>query len=370
MGLGFRVGSGVRVYGGSRGLGMSVGKGPVRYYTRLGGGSRSRGPTRSSVVAHERQVRQAQKVEEVRAALALDKQLVEMCQAHEEDFEKASKPPAEDPDPIDQEAVKHRLIQEAQSGISPLKFGQRRSAREQALARLDEEIEAEQLRVRTEADERAERWERYWTALEANEEDVVLPTLEQAFEDNEAPAAAVSCRDARVDIVMRWPALDDLVPERKAAVTPTGKPTIKKRSKGERAELYLEALSSHALATAKESIAVCPYLKTIGIAVVRSGQDPARGDDVLEPILFGLLRHEQLFGLNWTNISATAAFLSAAEGRIGMRGKGSNKTLFGLNLEDDSEERDFIGKVAEGMSARVPDDGIDGIPLPVRVLVG
>jgi hypothetical protein len=293
-----------------------------------------------------------------------------MCLAHEEEFAKASKPSPGEPEPVDSRAIRDRLIKEAQGGISPLKLGQRREAKAQALTRLEDEIESERLKLSKEAEERAERWDRYWTALEANEEDAVLPTLEQAFEDNEAPAAAVSCQEARVDIVMRWPMLDDVVPERKAAVTPTGKPTIKKRSKGERAELYLEALSSHALATAKESMAVCPYLKTIGIAVVRAGRDPARGDGVLEPIAFGVLQCERLESLSWTNISATAAFLSAAEGRIGMRGKGSNKALFGLNLDADAEERKFIAQVADGIGARVPDDGIDGIPLPVRVLVG
>jgi hypothetical protein len=371
MGLGFRVGSGVRVYGGGRGLGVSVGKGPLRYYTRVGGGSRSRGTsTRTSVATHERQVRQAQKLEEVQGALDLDNQLVAMCQAHKEDFEKASKPSPEEAEPVDIQAVRNRLIKEAQSGISALKLGQRREAKAQALERLDEEIEQEKTRATEEAKERAERWDRYWTALEANDESVVLPTLEQAFEHNEAPAAAVSCRDSRVDIVMRWPGLDDVVPERKAAVTPTGKPTIKKRSKGERAELYLEAISSHALATAKETIAVCPYLDTVGMAIVRAGHDPARGDEILEPIVFGVLQCADLESLNWANISATAAFLSAAEGRIGMRGKGSNKTLFGLGLNDDSEGRDFITQVAAGLEARVPDDGIDGIPLPVRVVVG
>jgi hypothetical protein len=323
------------------------------------------------VAAHERQVRQAQKLEEIQGALDLDNQLAAMCLAHEEQFAQASKPSPEEPGPVDTQAVRNRLIKEAQSGISALKLGQRREAKAQALEHLDQEIEKEKKRIADEAEERAGRWDRYWADLEANEESVVLPTLEQAFEDNDAPAAAVSCRDSRVDIVMRWPALDDVVPERKAAVTPTGKPTtIKKRSKGERAELYLEAMSSHALATAKETMAVCPYLDTIGIAVVRAGQDPARGDEILEPIVFGVVQCEQLAGLNWANISATAAFLSSAEGRIGMRGKGSNKTLFGLSLDDDAEEREFIAQVAAGLDARVPDEGIDGIPLPVRVLVG
>src|SRR4051794_8197344 len=118
MGFGFSVGSGVRVHGGSRGLGVSVGNGPLRYSTRIGGGPRRRsGPSRTSIAAHERQVRQAQKLEEVQGALELDNQLVAMCQAHEEEFEPASKPDSFKPEPIDRQEIKRRLTKDAVNGI-------------------------------------------------------------------------------------------------------------------------------------------------------------------------------------------------------------------------------------------------------------
>lgn len=371
MGLGFSVGSGVKLHGGSRGLGVSVGKGPLRYSTRIGGGSgRRSGASRTSLAAHEREVRRAKKLEEVQAAVDLDNQLIAMCQAHEENFEPSAAPESFDPEPVDRHQIKARLSKEAVKEISPFKLRQRREAKHAALEDLDAEVAAEEERRAREAADYQSEWERYLTALKANDPWAVLSTLERAFEDNEAPAAAVSCRDSRVDVVLRWPSLDDVVPERKAAVTPTGKPTVKKRTKGERAELYLEALSSNALATAKEAFAVCPSLQQVGLAVVRAGHDPARGDQVLEPIVFGLLTRGQLEDIQWTNISATAAFLNAAKGRVGMRGKGTNKSLFGLDLSDDLEEKSFIGQVADGLEARVPDDGIKGIPLPLQVVVG
>lgn len=107
MGLGFSVGSGVKVYGGSRGLGVSVGKGPLRYSTRVGGGSRrSSGPTRTSQAAYERQVRQAQRAEEVQAVLDLDIALGATCQVHLYDFEPASKPALSSPEAIDRQQLK------------------------------------------------------------------------------------------------------------------------------------------------------------------------------------------------------------------------------------------------------------------------
>lgn len=42
----------------------------------------------------------------------------------------------------------------------------------------------------------------------------------------------------------------------------------------------------------------------------------------------------------------------------------------GLDLDDDPDAGHFIGQVAEGLQARVPDKGVAGIELPVRVVVG
>ena len=124
MGFGFRVGSGVRVYPGGRGLGVSVGSGPVRYYTRVGAGRRS-GSGRTSVTAHERQVRQAQRFEEVQAAVGLDEQLASMCRAHMEDFEPTCRPTQVEPARIDPKVIEAQLVKQAVSGISPFKLGQR-----------------------------------------------------------------------------------------------------------------------------------------------------------------------------------------------------------------------------------------------------
>lgn len=69
-------------------------------------------------------------------------------------------------------------------------------------------------------------------------------------------------------------------------------------------------------------------------------------------------------------MNATAALLGSAEGKIGFRGKAASKALYGLDLDEDSDERAFIAKVAEGLQARVPDEGVAGIELPVRVAAG
>jgi hypothetical protein len=366
MGLGFRVGRGVRLYGGGRGLGVSVGTGPIRYYTRLGG-TRSRGP---SIAAYERQARQAQRLQEIQAVIDLDQQLVDLCQAHRQEFEPPERPVAPPPQPVSEGEIKRRLKTEAAARISPFRFGERRAAKRDALTKLESEVRAEEERLAREAEQLQAQLDDEWARLNSNDPATVLAALEAAFDDNEAPAAAVSCREDRVDIVLRWPAVGDIVPERKAAVTPSGQPTIHKRNKTEQAHFYLEALCSHALVTAKEALAECPAVNQIGLAVVRAGRDPARGDDILEPLLLATVRRDQLAGIRWENVVSTAALLETATGKIGMRGKGANKTLYGLDLGEDEEEREFITQVAAGLKARVAESGIPGLALPVHVVIG
>jgi hypothetical protein len=371
MGMGFRVGSGVRVYGGGRGLGVSVGKGPLHYYQRVGGGGgRSRGPSRTSIAAHERQVRQAQRFEEIQGVLALDQHLLDLCQVHKREFVATEPWVAADVEPVDARAVEQQLKADAVTGISAMRLGERRAAKREAASRVSDAVRGEEGRREAARTEQQAELDRQWALLQQNDPQTVLAMLEAAFADNEAPAAGVSCRGERIDVVMRWPDLDDVVPERKGATTPSGQPTIHKRTKTERAEFYLEALSSNALVTAKEALAVCPEVNQVGIAVIRARTDPARGDQIVEAVLLGTATRDQLAGIHWQNISAIAALLGTAAGKVGMKGKGSNKTLFGLDLSDDAETQEFIATLAEGLEARVAADGVPGIALPVNVVAG
>jgi len=363
MGFGFRVGSGVRIYPSSRGI--SVGHGPVRYYTRVGRGKRRSGG--SSATSYQRQVRESQRTEEVSRVAALSQALSAQCQVHSEEFPQAERTELPGPEPVDEREILKRLEAEAVADVPRFRLGERRTAKTEARRRFDGEVEAEAQRraVHAQAAQRAADEE--WQRLQGNDPEIVLGTLEAAFADNEAPAAAVSCRSNRVDVVMRWPELDEVVPERKPAVTPSGRPTIHKRTKTERADLYLQALASHALVTVKEALAVCPGIEKVGIAVIRVHQDAAKGDQVADAVLFATLKRSQLEGVHWDKVVSTATLLELATGRIGIRGKGGSRALYALDLEDEDEEKAFIAKVAYGLGARVPDTGVPGLELPVLV---
>jgi hypothetical protein len=124
---------------------------------------------------------------------------------------------------------------------------------------------ADQVAVNVEA-ERSRRAERHaaeqaqvdrdWQRLQANDPEVTLDALEQAFADNEAPAAAIDCEGDHTTVVMQFVGPEAIIPEKKPARTPTGKQTLKKRTKTEINALYLQALGSNVLATVKEAFAV------------------------------------------------------------------------------------------------------------------
>lgn len=147
----------------------------------------------------------------------------------------------------------------------------------QARARVEDElvlaVAAEKERREAEREAEQARLDEEWERLCRNEPDVAIAALETAFADNEAPAAPIDCEGERTTVVMEFQSPEAIVPERKPARTPTGKPTLKKRTKTEINTLYLEALGSNVLATAKEAFAVAPGTRVVQLLVIRREVD-------------------------------------------------------------------------------------------------
>jgi len=159
-----------------------------------------------------------------------------------------------------QEAEQKRLddlwaqLQKARAGVAatlPGKVAEEKQRRDAARAAEQQELDAA------------------WTRLLENDPAVTLPALEAAFADNESPAAAIDCDGKRTTVVMQFASPEAIVPERKPSRTPTGKRTLKKRTKTEINALYLEALGSNVLATVKEALAVAPGTEIVQLLVIR-----------------------------------------------------------------------------------------------------
>lgn len=183
-----------------------------------------------------------------------------------------------------------------------------------------------------------------WEKLNANDPSVTLPVLEEAFADNEAPAAAVDCDGNRTTVVMQFVPPEAIVPERKPARTPTGKRTLKKRTKTEINALYLEALGSNVLATVKETFAVAPGTEVVQMLVVRHETDKKHAGE-LAAIYVGEFDRTGYAGASGAR-KAGRALEVAAESALNLKGKTE-----AVSPIDIAGEEDLASLLAEVESA-------------------
>jgi hypothetical protein len=181
-----------------------------------------------------------------------------------------------------------------------------------------------------------------------NESEAVLGAIEAAFADNEAPAAAVDVQGARVTLLMMAPD-PTLVPERKPAVTPTGRPTLKKRARAESNDLYISAVASYALATVKEALAVAPGLQEASIIVLRREQSAGLGDDKLVALFAGRFPRALLNGARWDAIDLARVLDEVSDALLKRRGR--TNELVPLDLDDEPDLAEVVGQVQQALSA-------------------
>lgn len=307
-------------------------------YAHLGGGRRR--STGTSRTAYERELRAQQRASEIETTGALIESFeAAYLRVHREHFETAAAPEALTPAAPDRRALRREERRRALKGISLFAFSDRRDAK----ATADEH--AEQRALALEADGAAERQRQQeeldaaWKRLLANDPDVVLGVLEAAFEDNEAPAAAIGCTDNSVAVVLRMPGRDAIVPDKQADLTPTGRPTVKRISKTLRNEMHATAVMSHALVTTKEAFAVAPALEAVELLAVMDDET------CVQPIYACAFTRDAFDGIDW---SESAATISA---RLGgwLETKGQAAEIACLPLGNEPELLAVVDEIADAV---------------------
>lgn len=364
MGFGVRIAPGVRVSASSRGIRAGVGPraarvhvgagrtrfsssvGPFTYSTSVGGsGRRSSGPSRASVAAYEREMRRLAQ-EQGRDAVARAERM--LVSAHLEDFPTPKPTTAPPPQPVDDVAIHREHKREALKGISLFARAERRAAKARAAETAVRAIREEQTRRDEEHRQTQAALDQAWQALTANDPEQVLHAIEVAFADNEAPAAAVDVQGARVTLLMMAPD-PELVPERKPAVTPTGKPTLKKRTKGEFNDLYVSAIASYVLATVKEALTVAPGLQEASIIVLRKQPSAGLGDDKFVALFAGTFPRTLLEGARWEAIDLSRVLDEVPDALLNRRGRAGD--LAPLDLQNEAELAEVISHVQRALTA-------------------
>lgn len=351
MGFYFKLAPGVRVRASSRGLrasvgpraarvhfgaggtGVSTGVGPVSVYRSTGAGRRrygGAGLTQTSGAAYERQLRQAEKLERARDLLEAFEHIMNI---HRQEFTPASAPFLSVPEPVDEKAIRHQRERDAVHDLSVFQWSARAAAKQQAAQLAEQEIKEQRERRRREHAELRDRLEADWRRLQANDPDVIIPTLTEAFEDNEARAVPVGVHGDEVSVVVLIPPLD-VIPERMPKRTDAGNLSLAKMSKADRNGFYTLLVSGQVLVTVRETLAVAPGIDWVRVAAVRVAPPNAYGRRGVECLLAALFKREALDGIQWDRADAIQIVNDAA---VELRTRqGRAEELLPLDLSDES----------------------------------
>jgi hypothetical protein len=224
---------------------------------------------------------------------------------------------------------------------------QLRQARMRVAEELELKVAAEKDRLAAARAAEQARKDQEWERLNANDPNVTLGVLEQAFADNEAPAAAIDCDGPRTTVVMQFVEPNAIVPERKPARTPTGKPTLKKRTKTEINALYLQALGSNVLATVKEAFAVAPGTNVIQVLVVRRETDKKHAGQ-LAVIYVGEFDRGSYASASGAR-DPSRAIAMASEAALNLKGK--TEAVSPIDLADRGDLALVLAQVEDGLQS-------------------
>jgi len=359
MPFAMRVGKGVRISASPRGLrahvgprgarmhfgagrpAVSTGKGPFTYYTSVGGGrTRSASPRASG--PSQPQLALQHKEQEFHRLHAMFQAILEI---HRAEFPQAERQLAPPPDPVDEVSLRRAREKEQLAGVPIWRMSDRRAAKARARELAAKDARSEKERRESQNQIQQKELDEAWDRLCYNDPATVIDTVDDAFEDNKAPAVPVDVEGSTLSLVMLAPTPDE-IPEQKPAITPTGKPTVKRLTKSEAADAYLTLISGHLLATIKEALSVAPGISDVKAVVVRRTDKDIYGETHLEALLAGRYARDDLGRVRWKDALSPEIVQQAAK-ELNWVLKGRPPALRPLDLDEEPELKAFIDALEE-----------------------
>ncbi len=258
---------------------------------------------------------------------------------HKEVFPLAQRPIAPEPAPVDALAILRRARAQELSKVSFFRLTERKAAKKRAEEIAKRETEEEQANRASSKMRFQEELDDVWNSLNANDPSTVIAALEAAFEDNQDPAAPIDCEGNRASVVILYPP-QDFLPDKKPALTPTGRPTLKVRNKTETSDLYARAVASTVLATVKEAFAVAPRLEQIATIVARKDSRAEDPEDFMAAIYAGTFSRDRLRRIDWQQVDALDELYIAPDAML--KRKGSTATLAPLDLSKEPQLQSVV----------------------------
>lgn len=326
----------LRVHAGSGRTGISTGVGPVSYYTSVGGTSRrgrsggSGRPQGTGSAAASRQLAAAgRRAEKAEQAKALADSLQQILDLHRAEFDAATPQTPTPPPQVDLTPIRARHRAAARTGTRP--FSAQRKA---AVAAADVSAQAEADVVAARWRDEFEQWHRdadhWWTALNGGEPQTVMAALATAFEDNEAAAAPLGVEGREATLVVLVPP-PSAVPERRPTLTDSGNLSLKKLTKRQSSDLYLQMVCGYLLVTLKEAFAVVPGLHSVRVVAVRATPVDTYGRVQAEAVMAARVERSRLAGVRWADADAAHAVNDVATELVWQQ-KGPSHELVPIDL--------------------------------------
>lgn len=326
-----------RVHFGSGRTGVSTGIGPVGFYSSLGGGRSGGRSSRAgtSVASYQRQVaaqqRQAVQAERAQLARAVADTFQRILTLHRMEFAAAGRPSVPAPQPPDRTAIYRHYEQLALNGVSVFRRAKRVEARQRAAAWADGEVQRQWSEACLSHAQQQEYFDRRWDELCVNKPDIVIETLDEAFEDNEAPAAAVGVSGDDVALVVLVPPMAEAIPEHMPTTTQSGNLSMKKLTQRDRSDYYKIFVCGQVLVTVRETLAVAPGLGSATVVVVRNEGKDAYGKTRVSCILAARFQRATLSGVQWATADASTIVNDVSVDRV-INQKGRSQELAPLDL--------------------------------------
>jgi hypothetical protein len=273
-------------------------------------GRRSTARRAPTYVQVQRQADAAQRAQQQSERLQLIADLQELITAlltaHEQSFAPAQRQVIEPPTRHEPSEFEPALRHEYLTGVSIFQRAARRDLRLLASRSAQDASDAANIKDATEHKRQQAEEDWLWAKLVSGEPNMVLRTLNAAFDDNPTRTLAIRLTDGLVEVIVVQPNLDDL-PTQTPAVTRGGKPTLHKMTKTQRCGLWTQATFSNAVATLCETAAVAPSITAVKIVVVRGETDP-------QPVLIGTFMREQIG--TWGSIDDPVFAFAYSDGHL------------------------------------------------------
>ena len=348
--LNVRVAPGVRLSASSRGLrahvgpraarlhvgtasaGVSTGAGPFTYYRSLAQSAARNGATSkpSQSSAMDDRAAEAQRV-------AAEFQAIESLPRHE--FPPPVRATAERPALPEFGQLLEAADREHLRGVGLFDRAGRRAARESARAAAEQHARVRLARANADQAALQSDIDTAWQLLHDNDEDTVLAALEDAFEDNQAPAAGVGVQDGIAFVVVLVPGVE-VLPERVPSTTKAGNLSLKKMTKSQRASWYLALVGGHVVATARETFAAAPGLEAVNVVALRK----SLGEP--EVLLATTMSRPSIASVHWAAARAWDV-IERASLHTRVRFKGVAREMAPLDLSDEPQLAELARRVQD-----------------------